>query len=364
MGRKFALLIGNNVYQDNKLSKLKTPASDVKALASVLRDPAIGEFDKVTKLINQNHALVSQNISKFFAQRMPEDLLLLYFSGHGILDSQGRLYLAVKDTDLSILRPTSIEARFINEEIDDCRSKRQILILDCCHSGAYVQGAKGPEKEVINGATFKGNGYGRVVLTASNSTQYALEGDQVVDQAELSLFSHYLLEGLTTGGADPDGDGFISLDDWYNYTYEKIVNRTPKQTPLKWTYNQKGDFIVAKNPKGSVIKNIANVTLSDSPTNTDQLFFDWSTNRDIEQLKLAEKNARELSRYALYAIGISLLLTPFLLWLQWLSTTTQLGISITSLLILIVQYFTQKRIERKTKEMLQEYTKKLEASRR
>ena len=55
---KYALIIGNNKYDDNKLAQLKTPAADSQALAKILDDTTIGSFDKVTPLINQNETRV------------------------------------------------------------------------------------------------------------------------------------------------------------------------------------------------------------------------------------------------------------------------------------------------------------------
>ena len=244
---KYALIIGSNKYDDQKLAQLKTPAADSQALAKILDDKTIGSFDEVTPLINQTETKVRRAISAFLTNKKPDDLVLLYFSGHGILDDRGRLYLALKDTQVNLLKATSIPSSFIADEMDTCRSKRQILILDCCHSGAFERGTKG-EQKAITETTFEGSGFGRVVLTASNSTQYALEGDQVIKQTELSLFTHFLLEGLKTGEADVNHDGHISLDEWYDYTYARVISETPKQVPHKWSYNQQGDLIIAKNP--------------------------------------------------------------------------------------------------------------------
>ena len=190
----------------------------------------------------------AERSANFYLQKKSDDLLLLYFSGHGVLDSQGRLFLAIKDTQRELLKATAIPASFISDDMDACRSKRQILILDCCHSGAFARGAKG-DSPAVTQSTFEGNGFGRVVLTASDSTQYALEGDQVIQQASLSLFTHYLLEGLTTGAADSARDGWITLDEWYDYAYDHVVSETPEQTPRKWVYNQQGELVVARNPK-------------------------------------------------------------------------------------------------------------------
>ena len=244
---KYALIIGNNKYNDPKLSQLKTPAADSTALAKVLDDKTIGSFDEVTPLINQTETRIRRAISTFLANKKPDDLVLLYFSGHGVLDDRGRLHLALKDTQMDLLKATSIPSSFVADEMDSCRSKRQILVLDCCHSGAFGRGTKGEQKAVTE-TTFEGSGFGRVVLTASDSTQYAFEGDQVIKQTELSLFTHFLLEGLKTGEADMNNDGHISLDEWYDYTYGKVISETPRQVPHKWSYNQQGDLLIAKNP--------------------------------------------------------------------------------------------------------------------
>ncbi len=244
---KYALIIGNNQYDDPKLAQLKTPAADSQALAKVLADKSIGSFDEVTPLINKNESEIRRAISAFLTNKKPDDLVLVYFSGHGVLDDRGRLFLSLKDTETTLLKATAILSTFISDEMDSCRSRRQILILDCCHSGAFARGTKGEQKAVTE-ATFEGSGYGRVVMTASDSTQYALEGDQVIRQTDLSLFTHFLLEGLKTGEADTDHDGHISLDEWYDYTYAKVVSETPRQIPHRWSYNQQGDLIIARNP--------------------------------------------------------------------------------------------------------------------
>jgi uncharacterized caspase-like protein len=241
---KYALIIGNNKYDDPKLAQLKTPAADSQALAKVLDDKKIGGFDVVIPLINQYETKARRAISEFLTDKKPDDLVLLYFSGHGILDDRGRLYLALKDTQFNLLKATSISSSFIADEMDSCRSRRQILILDCCHSGAFARGAKG-EQKAITETTFEGSGFGRVVLTASDSTQYALEGDQVLKLTEFSLFTHFLLDGLQTGQADINNDGQISLDEWYDYTYGRVISETPRQVPHKWSYNQQGDVVIA-----------------------------------------------------------------------------------------------------------------------
>lgn len=249
MARKIALIIGNSEYDDASLARLITPSEDVNDLAALLKSPDIGGFDEVLALVNESAAALRRSIAKLFAQKSPDDLLLLYFSGHGVLDDQGQLYLAVKDTERDLLSGTAIPASFITSEMDHSRSKRQVLILDCCHSGAFARGAKGVGTSVGTGRAFEGSGYGRVVLTATDSTQYAWEGDKLVGQAAQSVFTYFMIQGLQTGEADQDQDSRVTLDELYDYVYAQVVAKTPKQTPGKWSYKQQGDIVIAKNPR-------------------------------------------------------------------------------------------------------------------
>ncbi len=249
-GMKCALIVGNSRYTDPILSQLHTPDADVRALANALRDRDIGGFDEVTPLVDGGQRDVNIAISDFFGARKPGDLALLYFSGHGVLDNHGELYLAAADTDARRPGATGIPAASVLRCMDDSRARQQVLILDCCHSGAFSQGsAKGAEQKAVTQATFVSHsgGAGRVVLTASDSMQSSWEGDRIMQQSELSLFTHFLLEGLQTGKADADGDGSITLNEWYDYAYERVIAQTRNQSPQIWTYRQQGDLVIAHN---------------------------------------------------------------------------------------------------------------------
>ncbi|MCK4900127.1 MAG: caspase family protein, partial [Anaerolineales bacterium] len=98
MAQRLALIIGSSVFRDKTLARLIKPDADVGALADVLLDKEIGDFNDVKLLVNMSSTQVRGAISDFYSKKHRDDLLLLYFSGHGVLDDQGRLYLAVKDS--------------------------------------------------------------------------------------------------------------------------------------------------------------------------------------------------------------------------------------------------------------------------
>ena len=77
---------------------------------------------KCSTLVNEAATNVRKAVARLFKEKSPDDLLLLYFSGHGVLDDQGHLYLAVKDTERDLLSGTAIPANFITGEMDRSRS--------------------------------------------------------------------------------------------------------------------------------------------------------------------------------------------------------------------------------------------------
>lgn len=246
MASKFALIIANTDYQDASFSKLTAPGRDAEEFAQVLRELAV--FDDVQVLLNEGEGRTRRAIARFFSERKRDDLLLLYFSGHGIRNEQGQLFLAAHDTEINLLEASGVPSEFVTGMMNNSRSQRQLLILDCCNSGAFAQGTKSVSavgKSMGIASAFEGSGFGRVVLTATDSTQYAWEGDKVIGNTQKSVFTHFLIEGLK-GEADHNGDGCIDIDELYDYAYEQIVQRTPKQTPGKWSYKQRGGNIILR----------------------------------------------------------------------------------------------------------------------
>ena len=250
MNRRLALIIGNSDYQDQRLARLASPRVDVEELGAVLRLPDVGGFAEVRTLLNESAATVRKGIGRFFASTTSrDDLLLLYFTGHGVKNARGELYLAVADTETDLLGATAIPASYISEEMDASASRRLVLVLDCCHSGAFLRGAKGAVGvSVDTREAFEGSGSGRVILTATDAIQYAWEGDEVSGQAQSSVFTRFLVEGLRTGAADQDSDGEITVDELYDYVHARVVARTPTQKPRKFAINQEGGLVIAVAP--------------------------------------------------------------------------------------------------------------------
>lgn len=249
-GRRLALVIATGSYSDPTLAKLHAPGQDASDLAAVLEDEAVGGF-AVETVLDAPADVLRRQVARFCAQGGPHDLALVYLSCHGVLDDRGRLYYATTDTDRELLAATAVPSAWLNEQLEDCRCRRQILVLDCCHSGAFAKGAKG-ESNLALRERFEGRG--RVVLTGSRATEYSFERGNVVGDGASSVFTGALVEGLRSGDADRDGDGAITVTELYDYAYEVVRTSDTKQTPTLWSYGAEGDLLVAQSPRGAVVE--------------------------------------------------------------------------------------------------------------
>jgi uncharacterized caspase-like protein len=225
---RHALIVATASYSDTRLQQLRAPAADAQALADVLRDPERGDFE-VEVGVNKTHGDLTRTIARFFGNRSPRDLLLLHFSCHGVKDEDGELYLAATDTDLDLLSATGISAAWLNDRINRTRSRRTVVLLDCCFSGSFPSGLR--RRGDGMDAPQRLEGRGRAIITASNAMEYAYEGDELKGEGRPSVFTEAVVEGLRTGEADLDQDQLVSIDDLYHYVYDRVRDRTPSQTP-------------------------------------------------------------------------------------------------------------------------------------
>jgi Caspase domain len=225
---KVALLIGVSKYGAG-IQALPAAPRDVAAMQEVLQNPEMGGFDEVKDLINPNHWEMQQEIELWFRDRAKDDLVLLFFSGHGLKDERGDLYFAAcntqKDERGELIKSTAVAASFVHSCIRDSKCKRQVVILDCCFSGAFGNllarddGSVDLERQL--GAE------GRVVLTSASAIQYSYEQKG----AKLSIYTHYLVEGMTTGAADLDNDGAIAVQELHEYACGKVQETAPSMNP-------------------------------------------------------------------------------------------------------------------------------------
>ncbi len=245
---KVALLIGVSDYEPG-LTSLPSAVRDVEAMRQVLAHPEMGGFAEadITVLPNPDRQTMENAIYTLFANRQKDDLVLFYFSGHGVVDDGGEFYFATRSTRKDqgrLVPPTAVAAGSVQGWMQQSRSQRQVMILDSCFSGAFAKGVTAKDSGSVNVEQFLG-GKGRAILTASTSTQYAFAHEGF----DLSVYTHYLVEGIRTGGADRDNDGFIAVDELHDYASSKVKEAAPAMTPEFYPVKDGYRILLAKSPK-------------------------------------------------------------------------------------------------------------------
>ena len=247
---KIALLIGVSEYEPG-LNPLLAAVKDLDAMKEVLLHPEMGGFAEsdIVLLRNPKRQEMEESIETLFANRHRDDLVLLFFSGHGIKDDAGRLFLATSATRKTpqgdLVRSSAVAANFVHENMSRSRSRRQVVILDSCFSGAFAEGLSAKDDGTVDIRTQLG-GEGRAVLTSSSSTQYSFEQEG----EELSLYTRFLIEGIKTGEADQDGDDMVSIDELHEYASRKVREVKPELKPEIYAMREGFKIRLSKVPQG------------------------------------------------------------------------------------------------------------------
>jgi len=222
----------------------------------VLRNPEYGGFE-VNELLDKNKNEIEEALNHFLSTRQPGETVVVYLSCHGLQTKWGELYFAAANTSIDAIPATALEARWLTDRLNECRARRQVVILDSCFSGAFI-GSKGDGGSGLEGwlngtdpgETYR-DGRGRAVLTASRATERAFEDDGTAASGEpvRSVFSRALIEGLRTGDADTDHDGLVSVLEAYEYASGRVRDSGERQNP-QIMYRGEGRIFLVRSPRG------------------------------------------------------------------------------------------------------------------
>jgi Flp pilus assembly protein TadD len=256
MGRKKALIIAISEYDNDY--PLKYCEKDGIEVSKLLSSSQLAyEIEKQNKLIGYVRSeKMRDTIVDFFNNKevKPDDMLLFYYSGHGIPDESGKPYLSPSeiDPDLPIRRGFSFNE--FGKVLKNSVSTKKVVILDCCFSGSAEIG-KGKINDSIQLITSikedsepLEQGEGICILAASQPYQGAYP---LVEQGH-SIFTYYMLEGLKDNEESVDSNGNVTPYSLNRYISKKInslpAEKRPRQKPLMKSETS-GEIILASYPK-------------------------------------------------------------------------------------------------------------------
>jgi len=233
MAKKVALLIGVSEYEAG-LSPIPTAVNDVKAMQRVLQNSHLGGFE-VKTLENPDLFTMQLVIEELFKNCDKDDLTLLFFTGHGIIDKSERLYLATRTTRKDTFLSTAVSASIVQNIMKISPSKQQVVILDCCYSGAFAIGWEPKPTSV-----------GCALLASSTVARPAFSAE------ESGIYTKYIVQGIETGAADLDKNGVISVDELHDYAKAKVQADKPEMKPEMHPFREGFKIQIAKAPTAQV----------------------------------------------------------------------------------------------------------------
>lgn len=202
-GRFRALLIGNERYAH--MASLGSPVREVEAIAEVLRRRYGFE---TTVLRNGTRDAILRAVDDLRQQLLPDDNLLVYYSGHGHATQTGEAYWLPVDaegpqsTDVYRTR-LWIASSTLREALATTPNRHTLVVSDSCYSGNFLRlrgvpavkaGAAASDEYLVATATLHERHRSRSVITSGANAP-------VIDMADaggLSIFARAFVDFLQT----------------------------------------------------------------------------------------------------------------------------------------------------------------------
>lgn len=216
-----ALVVGVANYQH--MPSLRFTDDDAYQFYAFLKSPEGGALpdDQVTVLIDESatRARILSEMKKLFSQASKEDVVLLYFSGHGL---QGAFVPSDYDG-----RDNVLEHHEVMSVLESSPAKHKVCIADACHSGSLMA-SKGSEAYAEYYGRFDKLRGGTALLLSSKSEEKSLEHSGF----RQGIFSHFLIAGLK-GAANENDDRIVTITELYNYVSREVTQYTADgQNPM------------------------------------------------------------------------------------------------------------------------------------
>ena len=248
----YAVVIGIGKYKDDRIPKLKYTTVDAESIYDILTDPQYGNFPKsqVKLLIDEQatYNSIKSAIGTWLKQNArKDDTVIIFFAGHGAPEDK-KTYWVTYNANIDDLYGTALSNDEIADMLDRVEANKVIAFLDSCYSAATVHRTDKKRGIVIVKDPFqKFKGKGRVIITSSDGKEESLETDRFGH----GVFTYYLMKALV-GEADDNKDGFVELDEVWDYVKYRVSETARKhgstQTPIiDGSYS--AGFVLSKNPE-------------------------------------------------------------------------------------------------------------------
>jgi hypothetical protein len=238
-----ALLIGAGNYLDG------SGLPDVPAVSTTLADLRLALLTRCGLPDTAIRVLVDPDTAQTIGEAVAEaadqadDLLLVYYVGHGLIGADGTLHLAAAgsegfraDRRVSRVEVTALPYSHLRNLVAACAAHSRVVVLDCCFSGRARHGLAAAGDEVADLTQIAGG----FVLTSAGSEELAL----APPGARHTAFSGALIRLLLDG--DPQGPPALTLQQ----VHRTLATRLPAAgypRPRQRSDGRIGELVLAAN---------------------------------------------------------------------------------------------------------------------
>jgi WD40 repeat protein len=240
--------IGINQYSDKKLN-LDYSVADAQSIEQLLTRQQFAKFTTVKKeqLYDQNAtkpAIIS--MLRNLSQGEQQDMLVIYFAGHGISVNGEWYFLPYETTlnsDLNYFASVGISATEISEIFKDSKIQHILLMIDSCYSGASLSSFKKLQNSQRKFGRTISRSVGITIVTATRKNQQAAE----VSELGHGLFTYVLSKGMAGEADFMPQDEEISAHELADFSTRTLPNFSKRymgsaQEPTSFTIGN--DFVL------------------------------------------------------------------------------------------------------------------------
>lgn len=246
---------------DFDLSYAFKDASDVAATMSNSKS-----FNRINVKKLYNRSFTSDSVAElksFFAAAGVNDLVMVFFAGHGYLDSDMSYYFPTYYTDFTDPKINSVSYNLFEELFNEMKPIRKLMFIDACFSGEVdmdeikTRTNNGTESDSSRAASANlfsqssalemskaifsdlRQNSGVTVISSAGGTEAAYEDEKWNN----GLFTYCLLNGMKNYKADLNSDKKVTLNELQKYVSEEVkILSEGKQTPTYRVENAVLDY--------------------------------------------------------------------------------------------------------------------------
>ncbi len=284
-GKRRAILIGINEYEDASFSPLTYAKADAEELGRVLKAAEFGGFESVDLVVSGNLGAkqIVAALTEWSTKLAPADEAVVYFSAHGtrFVDerNRSRVFLAAADTRRDDPIHTGIPLDALQELLESLPATRRILIVDACFTGdgKTTEGdAQAAARALIDEKLpFSDKARDKEArLFATTYGRPALESEALGH----GVYTAHLIEALSVrfDEADLNGDHVVSVSEAHDYARDRTMETTGQlQVPMVF-YKIVGreDLLLSGDPNSRARVEMAMVSAYEGPQQGLRMFVD------------------------------------------------------------------------------------------